>query len=197
MSIEEYRSSRKNCKIKTKIRLKKGIRNFINKLLVTTIVILLGLIITNKDAESKELINKFVYTDTFNFIKIKDVYNKYFGKYIGVDTNNDEKVFNEKISYNEINKYKDGVKLNVSNNYLVPTIEAGIVIFIGEKEGLGQTIIVEQIDGVNTWYSNINIKDVKIYDYVKKGALIGETIDNKLYLTFEKEGKFLDYKKFI
>ena len=127
---------------------------------------------------------------------MKNIYNKYFGKYLGESTNI-KKVFNEKISYSSENLYKDGVKLTVDTNYLVPTLEAGIVIYIGEKEGYGTTVIIEQINGVKAWYSNINPKDIKLYDYIEKGALLGETKDNKLYLLFEKDGKFLNYKKYI
>lgn len=40
-------------------------------------------------------------------------------------------------------------------------------------------------------------KNIKMYDYVKKGDLIGEAKDKKIYLLFEEKGKFLDYKKYI
>ena len=36
-----------------------------------------------------------------------------------------------------------------------------------------------------------------MYDYVKKGDLVGEVKGNTMYLLFEKNGKFLDYKKYI
>lgn len=49
----------------------------------------------------------------------------------------------------------------VSNNYLVPTLESGIVVFMGEKEGYGKTIIIEQINGIDVWYSNIEGKILK------------------------------------
>ena len=39
--------------------------------------------------------------------------------------------------------------------------------------------------------------DIKIYDYVQKGTLLGEVVDNKLYLVFQKEGKYLNYKDYI
>ena len=54
---------------------------------------------------------------------------------------------------------------------MVPILESGIVLYIGEKENYGQTIIIEQIDGVEVYYSNIN-SNVKLYDYIEKGNLL-------------------------
>ena len=54
-----------------------------------------------------------------------------------------------------------------------------------------------EVNGINTEYSNINASNYKLYDYVEKGKLLGEVDGNKLYLSFEKEGKYLDYKKYI
>ena len=80
---------------------------------------------------------------------------------------------------------------------MVPTIESGIVVFIGEKEKIGKTIIIEQVNGIDTFYSNINFNNLKLYDYVEKGELLGEVKNNELYLTFQKDGKYLDYKKYV
>ena len=92
---------------------------------------------------------------------------------------------------------KDGVMLTVEENYMVPTLESGIVVFMGEKDGYGTTVIIEQIDGVDVWYSNIKTNDIKMYDYIEKGSLIGETNGKKLYMVFQKEGAYLDYKKYL
>ena len=101
------------------------------------------------------------------------------------------------MSFQKISKFKDGVELIVNENYLVPVIESGIVVYMGEKEDYGYTIIVEQVNGIDVSYSSINPIDIKIYDYVEKGTLLGETKSNKLYLIFQKNGEYLDYKKYI
>jgi stage IV sporulation protein FA len=80
---------------------------------------------------------------------------------------------------------------------MVPVLEDGIVVFMGEKEGYGNTVIVEQVNGVDVYYSNINSNNIKLYDYVEKGKLLGEVKDTKLYLVFQKDGKFLNYKKYL
>ena len=196
MSVEEYRLSRKSNNSNKKKVVKKKTMSIINRVMLTTVVFLIGLIVSRNNTQVKEFINKNIYTPTFKFVDAKKLYNKYFGKYVG-EKEETKEVFTEKISYSDLNVYKDGVKLKVSQNYLVPALESGIVIFMGEKEGYGNTLIIEQINGVDVWYSNIDIKDVKMYDYVEKGALIGESTDDKIYLLFQKNGEFLSYKEYI
>jgi len=36
-----------------------------------------------------------------------------------------------------------------------------------------------------------------MYDYLKAGDIVGETLDDKLYIVFMKDGKVLDYKDYI
>ena len=106
-------------------------------------------------------------------------------------------IFNEELSYNNSSKYHDGVKLEVDNNYLVPTIEEGMIIFIGEKENYGNVVIIEDIDGKDIWYGNMETTTVKLYDYVEKNSYLGTTKNNTLYLAFQKDGKFLNYEEYL
>lgn len=196
MDIEEYRN---NKKFKKRLVLKKSVKIFISKCLITVILFLVCLILTKENSAFKNKIIKYVYEDRFKFTELKSIYEKYFGKILSVDKviPTEEKVFDEKLSYQKANVYKDGVLLKVDDNYLVPTLESGIVVFIGEKEGYGKTIIIEQINGIDVWYCNISSKDIKMYDYIEKGSLLGEIEDNKLYMVFQKDGKYLDYKEYI
>ena len=102
-----------------------------------------------------------------------------------------------KIQYDSLKKYKDGVILSVSQNYAISCLESGIVIFTGEKEGYGNTVIIQGADETEFWYANLNGLKVQMYDYIKKGEIVGEALDGKLVLAFKKDGKVLDYKKFI
>ena len=36
-----------------------------------------------------------------------------------------------------------------------------------------------------------------MYDYIEKGSLIGESLDNTIYLAFQKEGNFVSYKDYL
>ena len=199
MNIDDYRKQRSDS-TKTSVnnykKPRKMLHSFINRIMLTIIVFLIGMIFTKNSATNKKIISEHVYEESIHFSNFKKIYNKYFGKYIG-EVEETKQVFTEKLSYSKESVYKDGVKLTVSDNYLVPALESGIVIFIGNKEGYGNTVIIEQINGIDVWYSNITEKNIKMYDYVKKGDLIGEAKDKKIYLLFEEKGKFLDYKKYI
>ena len=105
-------------------------------------------------------------------------------------------VFSEKLSYKKSSNYNNGVKLIVDNNYLVPILESGIIVYSGIKDNM-QTIIVEQVDGVCVTYGNISSLNVNLYDYVSKGEFLGSSNGSYLYLVFEKDGKYLKYNDFI
>ena len=79
---------------------------------------------------------------------------------------------------------------------MVPVIESGIVVFIGDKDDYGKTVIIEQVDGVDTWYGNVDNINVSLYDYVSKGEFLAEA-NNSFYMVFQKDGKYLNYKDYI
>ena len=69
--------------------------------------------------------------------------------------------------------------------------------FAGEKEGYGNTVVILQADDTEVWYGNLSNIEVSMYDYLKAGDIVGETLDDKLYMVFMKDGKVLDYKDYI
>lgn len=185
--------------VKKKLVLKKSVRNFITRVLIVVIIFLVGMILVKSNSKAKNSILKQVYDTNFKFTKVKEIYQKYFGNILSIDklALEDKQVFQEELTYQKSKSYLDGVKLQVNDNYMVPALKSGIVIFMGEKEGYGNTIVIEQIDGIDVYYSNISSDGIKLYDYVEKGKLLGEAEDNQLYLVFQKDGSFLDYKKYI
>lgn len=185
--------------LKKKLTLKKNIKIALTKVLVTVLIFLIGMILVKKNPQNKVFIQKNIYEDSLKFTKTKEMYNKYFGSILPIDKilYEDKPVFNEKITYKEKHAYKDGVALTVDNKYMVPTLESGIIIYIGEKEGYGQTIILEQTNGIDVFYSNIETSNIKLYDYIEKGDYLGEAKSNKIYLVFQKDGQILDYKEYI
>lgn len=185
--------------VKKKLVLKKSVRNFITRVLITVIIFLVGMILVKSNSDFKNIILDEVYDNNFKFTKIKDFYQKYFGNILSIDQLmvEEQPVFKEKLSYEKANTYLDGVKLKVSDHYMVPVLESGIVIFMGEKEDYGNTVVIEQIDGVDVYYSNISTEGIQLYDYVEKGSLLGEAQDKNLYLIFQKDGEYLNYKDYI
>lgn len=196
MNVEDYRSKKT---VKKKLTLKKSIRSFISRTLIVIILFLMSLILLKSNKDFKNYMIQYVYEDSLQFTKLKSLYEKYFGKILSIDkvSPKEQPVFSEKLEYKKASVYKDGVSLTVDEGYMVPTLESGIVVFMGEKEEYGSTIIIEQVDGVDVWYSNIKSNDIKMYDYIEKGSLIGESNGKNLYMVFQKDGTYLDYKKYL
>lgn len=188
-----------NKTVKKRLVLKRRVKVFLSKVLLTILIFLIGMILVKGNSKTKNLLIENIYEKNFKFTKVKNLYEKYFGNILSINkmTNNEQAVFNEKLSYKKANVYKDGVMLTVADKYMVPVLESGIVIFIGEKEGYGNTVIIEQIDGIDVYYANIDPSNIKLYDYIEKGKLLGEAKNNKIYLVFQKEGKFLNYKDYL
>lgn len=177
-----------------------NISKYITKFLIVVVLTLITMIILKSNTTWKTIFYKEVFTKNFSFATINQAYQKYFGSPIPFQDLVKKPVtmvFSEKLSYEEESFYKDGVKLTVKDGYLVPNIESGMVVFIGEKEGYGKTVIIQGVNGVDTWYGNLENVNVKLYDYVSKGDLVGDVKKNTLYLVFQKEGKNLDYKNYI
>ncbi len=188
-----------NKTVKEKLVLKTKVKILISKIMLTIIFFLIGMIITKKDPTMKDSLNKIIYEQSFKFTSLKGNYEKYFGKFLSLNRKEDtvNTVFSEKIIYEKLEKYENGIKLKVNNNYLVPTLESGVVIFIGNKDPYGKTVIIEQVDGTDMMYGNIEIKNLKLYDYIEKGNIVGEAINSEIYLVAQKNGKYLDYKEYI
>ena len=177
----------------------KNITLYVTKFLFTIIFTLVALILLKKNSSFKDSFYRHVYEENISFASINNLYKKYFGNTIPFSDlflKRDTTVFNETLTYNSKEAYLDGVKLNVNNNYLVPVLESGMVVFIGDKGEYGNTIIVQQMNGVDVWYSNIE-SNVKLYDYIEKGEVLGECKSNFLYLTFKRDGKVQNYEDYI
>ena len=152
----------------------KYLRSLILRTLTVIIIFLIIAIISKCNKEYKDLIVTNLYEKNISFTKIKNIYNQYLGGIIPLDkvTNNITPVFNETLEYTNESIYYDGVKLEVATSYLVPVLEDGLVVFIGEKENYGNVIIIQGIDGIDIWYGNMANTSVKLYDYVEKGSLL-------------------------
>lgn len=172
--------------------------NFINKILICFIIVITCLIFIKTNNSFKKFIEEKVYKDNISFAYLNNLYNKYFGDILpSYDNKITETVFNEKLEYKSYNIYKDGYKLEVNESYLVPIIESGIVVFMGNIDDYGEVVIIEGIDAVDIWYGNIKNTSLKLYDYVNKGDYLGEVDGNNLYLVFEKNQEYLKFEDYI
>lgn len=198
--MDEYKSVKKYLsKNKIKHTNKRFfISKMLNHILLSSLLLIITLCIIKVNPKFKTWINKNIYNTNISFTKFNQVYEKYIGNIFNINnTSNTTSVFDEKLVYSSISDYKEGVKLTVSNNYLVPVIESGIIVYIGDKDNYGKTIIIQQVNGIDIWYVGVDNSNLKLYDYVEKGSLLGESISNEIYLYYQKGGEFLDYKEYL
>ncbi len=192
MTLEEYKN--KNNKKNNK-NSKKYVTNLLTRSLITIILVFGVLIMVNFDKDFKSDLEKYLFKTNYNFSSINKLYNNYFADFL--KTSKDSvAVFEEKEKTEDYKKYKDGVVKQIGKNEEIKLLNGGIVVFIGEKEGYGNTVIVQQSNGTDAWYGNIKKVDVKLYDYLEKGETLGKASE-KLYLVFQKDGEYLDYKENI
>ena len=200
--MDEYKSVQKYLNKTKKQEPKKNsfFNMILNHILLSGILLLVCLCTIKINPSFKEWIDKNVYHTNFSFAKFNETYEKYFGSVLplpDINTDNTQPVFDEKLVYEAKEDYKEGVKLIVNQNYLVPVLESGIIVFIGNKDNYGKTVIIQQVNGIDLWYVGVENNNLKIYDYIEKGSLLGETISNELYLFYQKSGEFLNYQEYL
>lgn len=196
-------------KQRNRIKMKRNIKNinannknsnYINKLftrtLISVILVLLCAIFINISDKNLIIFRDYFFNETLSFTKINELYTKYFGNIVPSELTSSIPVFENSKTYKQIEKQNDSYLVNLNSNTFA-FLESGIVVFIGEKENLGLTLIVQGNDGVDIWYSNLKNTSVSIYDYIKKDQIIGEVNDNNLLLTFIENGEYIGYEKYL
>ncbi len=170
---------------------------WISKLLISIIVILSSLIITNLNNDLKDIFKRNVLENNISFSNLNKLYQKYIGGFIK-DDNNEVLVANDdKLNENTIKEENGSYVIEVDKDYPINFMASGIIVYIGDKDELGNTVIVQGNDGVDLWYSNIFISDYSLYDYVKKGEILGTTNSEYLRLTIMKDGTKLSYDEYF
>lgn len=204
--IEEHKNrmkKRRDAILGKKNNLSEDSRKYVDfliaRVLISVVLFFIAVILMNTTKVAHGFIKDTVLKENISFSAIKNVYNKYFGNVLPFEDilKDDQTVFDEKLSYESIANYKDGYELTVKKNYLVPVVNSGIVVFIGEKEGYGNTVIIQGIDEVDYWYSNVTNLSCSLYDYVNKGTYLGTADGEKMYMVFKKGSEFLEYDEVI
>ena len=159
---------------------------YLSKICITIIITLILLINIKGNSKFKTNFFNKVYSTNISFGYFNSLYEKYIRTPI-----KEEPVFSEKLNYVSKEKYMEGVKLSFNSLTPIPSEENGVVIYKSYD-----TIVIQRTDGIDQAYSNIKNSNLKLYDYVKKGEIIGE-VDNDLYISYRKDGVFLDYEEYI
>lgn len=187
--INKYHSNEKKFKY---------FKNLISRVLVSIILVLIMSIFIKVDKKNKLLIDKYFFSESLPFSKINKWYQDKLGSIIPSSLSNSEMVFsNNDFKNNKYSNYLNGVKFEISKNNPVSLLTGGIVIYVGEKEGYGNTLIIQGNDGIDYWYGGITNLNVNLYDYLEKDTLVGETKDDYLYLVLEEDGKYISYDEYL
>ena len=191
--LEAFKKRKSGHEFKTSSKI--NLKPIISKFLIAVIFFLVSVIFTNSSDKNLLFYKEHVLTESIPFTKIKGWYEDLFGEVLPKNDNN-QMVMNGHLVYKSIESYKDGEVLSLSSNTLINNLTSGVVVFVGEKDEYGETIIIQGVDGVDIWYGNLTNVSVKLYDYVEKNKLIGETKDDKLYLVIKKNNEFIKYEDY-
>lgn len=169
------------------------------KSLIVVLLFLSSMIFIRQNDKNKKMFKEKVYNNSLSFAKIYNLYSKYLGDALpfkDIIKDDTKKVSNEKITYSSIKKDGYGYLLVVPSNYTLQSIKSGIVIEVKKDDKYKNIVKIQDKSGVNITYKNLNEVEVKLYDYVEKGEILG-SVSNKLYINFEKGGKYLSYEKYL
>lgn len=192
--IENYLNHKKISKFNPKVQ--KYLSNLLSKFLLSIIFLMVSIILIKSNSNIKTFYQKDILTKQINFTKFNDFYTKYFGNILPdytVPSVPTQMASNTEFDYNNGTPYLNGTKLETTENYPVPIITSGIIVFLGEKDSLGPTCIVQGIDGIDIWYSHIDTSSLNLYDYVTEGKILAPTESNYFYLTIDSNGNYLTY----
>ncbi len=161
---------------------------WLSKLLLSIIVVLVSLIVCNFNSDLRDTLLE----DSMKFNEFNKFYNKFM-----IDNEESKLVSNTIIDDDTFEEVDGRYKFNYGIDYQVEVLKPGIIVFVGEKDDLGNTIIVQGNDGIDIWYSNVLLKEYSLYDYVSNGDILG--ISNDIYVTISiyKDGELLDYEEYI
>ncbi|MCR8850117.1 M23 family metallopeptidase [Rossellomorea sp. SC111] len=92
-----------------------------------------------------------------------------------------------------------GIMLQTVLGEDVTAMKGGLVLFAGKKEELGNTVVIQHADKSESWYGNLESIDVKQYESIKKGSLVGKVSSSsqdestgEFYFAIKMGDEFID-----
>ncbi len=193
--LRMHKSKKKGFKSTNEVSKKKILSKYLTKFMLAIIFFLISIIFTNVSDKNLLLYKEYVLTESLPFTKIKSWYEDLFGDVLPKNDNT-QTVFDGKLVYKEISDYENGEKLTISSKSLVNSLSSGVVVYSGDKEGYGNTVIIQGIDGADIWYGNLENVSINLYDYIEVGTVIGNTVDEYLYLVIKKDNEYIKYEDY-
>lgn len=187
---------------------------FVFKILLSACLVLIVAIMFRNQSPVFEPARNFVtksMNEEFQFAAVSDWYESTFGKPLALLPKNQEQHENNrddsKLHYalpasgkilEEFGENGQRITIETGKGAVVEAMNGGFVRYIGEKEGFGQTVVVQHADESESWYGNLSSVDVTLYSYIKKGTQVGKATDyedgtNSSFYFAIKEGEdFVD-----
>lgn len=135
-----------------------------------------------------------VLTKEFQFAEMQNLYQKYVGgspAFLPAFSGNtkSEKKWAAPVSGKitlPFDEKRKGIVLITPESAQVVAASEGWIQFTGNKDGLGNTIIIQHANGIETWYGWLEEINVKEKEWVQKGQRIGKVkkMDNQSFLYF-------------
>ena len=164
------------------------------KILISIILVLSCAIYINLNASNKSFFQEKVFSTSLEFNKLNNLYHSLFGNILP-SVRTASVIKNDNSSTRE--PYLNGYKISEFKNSPVYSKASGILVYNGEKEGYGNTLIIQGVDGTDIWYGSITDTNYKLYDYIESGTIIGNTINDYYYLVLLKENNYLTYEEYF
>lgn len=170
----------------------KYISRIITNFLLVIIFVLISLIFTNQSDNFKSLYRKYFFEDNFSFAKFNNWYQTHFGTPIP-SKGAEVMAQGTKNIFSNPEKYYDGAKFKIGEKTTITNLKSGIVVYIGNKDNYGNTVVIQGTDGYNIWYGNLENINVSLYSYIDANTILGNTVTDEFYLVINKDNKFIAY----
>ena len=122
--------------------------------------------------------------------------NKLYKKFM-IDNNESIVVNDTIVDVSDMEEVDGRYRFNYGIDYQIETLKSGIIVYIGDKDNLGNTVIVQGNDGIDIWYSGITLKEYGLYDYVSKGDILGLSSDVYVTISIYEDGELLKYEEYV
>jgi stage IV sporulation protein FA len=190
---------------------------FMMKIFAAAILFLMvGILFKNQSpqfVETRQFVTG-VFEKDFQFATVAKWYEDKFGMPLSLlpsseDVLNDEKSVTEAkgmgyaipASGHVLTPFKTdgrGLMIETGEKSEVKVVKDGMVIFVGNRDDIGKTVIIDHPGGGQTWYGMLESVEVEYYDYVKTGTIVGiaskgeNEATSEFYFAIKQEDTFID-----
>jgi stage IV sporulation protein FA len=184
---------------------------FLFKILASAILVLVVAIMFQNPSSALEKPKQFVSNTmghSFQFAAFSNWYEEQFGKSLALlplpNNANQEKVDSDFVVpasgkvFESFESNGQGVMVETLAHSNVEAMNGGTVTFVGNKKETGKTVIIQHADNTYTWYGQLGDVEVKLFDFIKTGDVIGKTTvledgsKGMFYFAIQKDNEFID-----